>query len=115
VFALYQSARHNKKKTMSNLISLDEYEERALKILPERARDYYRSGAGDENSLAWNREDFRNFRIRPRVLRDVSERDTSVSVFNNKVTFPIGISPTAMQRMAHEEGEVATAKGTLQN
>jgi (S)-2-hydroxy-acid oxidase len=97
---------------MSNLISLDCYEKRALEILPESARDYYRSGAGDENSLRWNREDFSNYRIRPRFLRDVSVRDTSVRVLNETVSFPIGISPTAMQRMAHPDGEVATAKGT---
>ncbi|KAG5683136.1 hypothetical protein PVAND_012436 [Polypedilum vanderplanki] len=95
---------------MSKLISLDEYEKRALEILPENARDYYQSGAGNEKSLAWNRADFSNFRIRPKVLRDVSKRDTSVNIFNTKIEFPIGISPTAMQKMAHTDGETATAK-----
>lgn len=99
-------------KTMSSLISLDKYEKRALEILSESTGDYYRSGAGNENSLAWNREDFNNFRIRPRFLRDVSKRDGSVNVFNEQVSFPCGISPTAMQRLAHPDGEIATAKGT---
>ena len=99
---------------MSNLISLDEYEERALKILPEHVKDYYRSGAGNEQSLAWNREDFNNFRIRPRFLRDVSVRDLSVDgIFGAKVPFCVGISPTALQRLAHPDGEVATARGSL--
>lgn len=38
-------------------------------------------------------------------------RDMSVNVFASSVSFPCGISPTAMQKMAHVDGEVATAKG----
>jgi (S)-2-hydroxy-acid oxidase len=100
---------------MKSLISLDDYEKRAFEVLPENARDYYRSGAGNENSLTWNRSDFKNFRIRPRFLRDVSTRNMEVKVFDKNVSFPCGISPTAMQRMAHPDGELATAKGRKKN
>lgn len=96
---------------MSNLASLDDYEKRACELLPRNALDYYRSGAGDEQSLAWNRRDFLNFRIRPRFLRDVSIRDAEIDIFGSKVSFPCGISPTAMQRMADQHGEIANAKG----
>ncbi|XP_070506348.1 uncharacterized protein Hao [Chironomus tepperi] len=90
--------------------SLDLYEKRALELLPESIRDYYRSGAGDENTLSWNREDFNNFRIRPRFLKDVTERDTRLNVFGANPSFPCGISPTAMQRMAHPDGEAASVR-----
>ena len=63
--------------------------------------------------MKWNRSDFNNFRIRPRFLRDVSVRDMTVNVFGSSVSFPCGISPTAMQKMAHVDGEIATAKGVL--
>jgi (S)-2-hydroxy-acid oxidase len=96
---------------MSNLISLDDYERRALEVLTPNARDYYRSGAGNESSLKWNRSDFNNFRIRPRFLRDVSSRDYSLDIFGSNVSCPIGISPTAMQKMANIDGECATARG----
>lgn len=96
---------------MNNLISLDDYEKRAHKLLPRAALDYYRSGAGDEQTLRWNRSDFSNYRIRPRFLRDVTVRDASVDIFGSKVSFPCGISPTAMQKMADPQGEVANAKG----
>lgn len=96
---------------MSIFASLEDYEKRASKLLPKNALDYYRSGAGDENTLAWNRSDFTNFRIRPRFLRDVSIRDAAVDIFGSKVSFPCGISPTAMQRMADQHGEIASAKG----
>lgn len=98
---------------MNNLVSLDDYEKRASELLPRNALDYYKSGAGDEQTLSWNRSDFSNFRIRPRVLRDVSVRDTGVEIFGSKVSFPCGIAPTAMQRMADSQGEVANAKGEL--
>ena len=45
------------------------------------------------------------------MLRDVSVRDLSTMVLGKPVAFPIGISPTAMQRMAHPDGELAAAKG----
>lgn len=96
---------------MKNLISLDDYEKLAHELLPKNALDYYRSGAGDEQTLGWNRSDFRNYRIRPRFLRDVSVRDMSVNILGANVSFPCGISPTAMQRMADAHGEIANARG----
>ena len=51
------------------------------------------------------------YRFRPRVLRDVSLLDTRVQLYGEWVEFPICVAPTAMQRMAHPDGEEATAKG----
>lgn len=48
----------------------------------------------------------------PRVLRNVSTVDLSVSVLGEKLSMPICVAATAMQRMAHPDGETATAKGT---
>jgi hypothetical protein len=50
-------------------------------------------------------------RIRPRFMRDVSHRDQSTTVLGTKVAMPIGIAPTAMQRMAHPDGECGSARG----
>lgn len=50
-------------------------------------------------------------RIRPKCLIDVSSMDITTTVLGAKISMPIGIAPTAMQRMAHPDGEVATAKG----
>ncbi len=54
-----------------------------------------------------------SYLIRPRLLRDVAHRDLSVSIIDNSVqlSFPIGIASTACQRMAHDDGELATARG----
>jgi len=51
------------------------------------------------------------YRLRPRMLRDVSNVNMKTTIMGNEIDFPIGIAPTAMQKMAHPEGEVATAKG----
>lgn len=58
-----------------------------------------------------NQSAYDRYKIRPRVLRNVSNLDTSTEIFGQKVTFPLGISPSAMHRLAHPEGEVATSRG----
>uniref|UniRef100_A0A8D8HYU8 (S)-2-hydroxy-acid oxidase n=1 Tax=Culex pipiens TaxID=7175 RepID=A0A8D8HYU8_CULPI len=92
------------------LVSIQDYARRASQIVPQNALDYYRSGAGDELTLRLNRIAFDRIRIRPRVLNSGASRDMTVELFGEKFSMPIGISPTAMQRMAHPEGEVANAK-----
>lgn len=47
----------------------------------------------------------------PRVLRDVSSVDLSVSVLGQRISMPVCVGATAMQRMAHPDGETATARG----
>jgi len=91
-------------------VSVAEYEERAREILPQAAFDYYAGGAGDEWTLAENRAAFSRFVLRPRVLVDVSTCDTSTTVLGQHVASPILVAPTALQRMAHAEGEVAMAR-----
>jgi (S)-2-hydroxy-acid oxidase len=44
-------------------------------------------------------------------MRDVSCRDQSTTVLGTKVMMPVGIAPTAMQRMAHPDGECGNARG----
>lgn len=95
---------------MAAYVCVKDYEKYALEHLPPSVRDYYKSGAGDECSLKWNREAFKNYRIRPRFLRDVSKRDISTTVLGHKVSMPLGVAPTAMQRMAHPDGECANAR-----
>ncbi|XP_063224291.1 uncharacterized protein LOC134532051 [Bacillus rossius redtenbacheri] len=92
------------------LVCLQDYERHAHRHLDRNALDYYRSGAGDEYSLGLNQTSFRSYRIRPRCLVDVSRVDLSARALGAAVSLPVGISPTAMQRMAHPDGECATAR-----
>ena len=45
------------------------------------------------------------------MLRNVTNVDLKTTILGEKVSFPLGIAPTALQKMAHPDGEIATAKG----
>ncbi|NWH66708.1 HAOX1 oxidase, partial [Geococcyx californianus] len=91
-------------------VCIADFEEYAKKFLPKSVYDYYRSGADDQETLADNVAAFSRWKLYPRVLRDVSEMDLSTSVLGQKISMPICVGATAMQRMAHADGETATAK-----
>ncbi|XP_065369384.1 uncharacterized protein Hao [Calliphora vicina] len=91
-------------------VCVTDFEERAHQTIEKKALDYYRSGAGEQFSLNLNREAFRRLRIRPRCLRDVSQVDTSCRILGCDLKWPVGIAPTAMQKMAHSDGEGGNAK-----
>ncbi|XP_070566195.1 2-Hydroxyacid oxidase 1-like, partial [Ptychodera flava] len=94
----------------NQLLCLDDFEEQAQKILPISVLSYYSSGADNEETLRENREAYRRYWLKPRILRDVSVIDISTSVLGEKVDAPICISPTAFHCMAHPDGEIATVK-----
>ncbi|KAJ2834573.1 Lactoylglutathione lyase [Coemansia furcata] len=91
-------------------VTLDDYEQLALRSLDRNAVDYYRSGAQDMVTLRDNQRAFDRIAIRPRVLRDVSKVDLATTLLGAPIATPVCIAPTAMQRMAHRDGEEATAR-----
>lgn len=78
--------------------------------MDKQTRDYYNEGADSGSTLAENISAYQKYRIRPRVLRDITSIDTSVPIFGHKNSVPLGVAPTAMQGLAHSEGELATAR-----
>jgi 4-hydroxymandelate oxidase len=92
---------------------LDDYEKAARVTLPDLAYDYIAGGAGDEWTLDENRRAFRRWVIRPRFLIDVSDVDLQTTVLGQHVEFPVLVAPTAMHRLVHPEGELATARGAM--
>lgn len=95
---------------MSLPINLFEYESLAKQNLSQMTLDYYNSGAGDELTLQDNRAAFDRYRLRPRMLIDVSQRDLSTTILGQYLSMPILIAPMAFQCLAHWDGEMATAK-----
>jgi 4-hydroxymandelate oxidase len=91
-------------------LTVDEFEEAARTRLPRMVFDYYAGGAGDEWTVAENRRAFERWVLRPRVLVDVSNVDLRTTILGEEVAFPILLAPTALQRMAHRYGELATAR-----
>lgn len=88
---------------------MDDFEASARALLPQMVFDYFAGGAGEEWTLRENRRAFARWFIRPRVLVDVENVDTRTTVLGSEIPFPILLAPTAFQRMAHPEGELATA------
>jgi 4-hydroxymandelate oxidase len=99
-------------RDMESLVTVDDAERLAEGVLSPEAWAYIAGGAGDERTLRWNREAFSEYRLRPRVLVDVSSVSTETTVLDTPVSMPVLVAPAAFQGIAHEEGEVATARGT---
>ncbi len=93
-----------------DLLNLDEYERAARETLPAAVYDYYAGGAGDESTLRENRAAFARYALRPRVLVDVSTIDTSVELLGARIASPVLIAPTAFQKLAHKDGELAAVR-----
>ncbi|KAG6420757.1 hypothetical protein SASPL_117295 [Salvia splendens] len=95
---------------MGEITNVTEYQAIAKEKLPKMVYDYYASGAEDQWTLAENRNAFSRILFRPRILIDVSKIDMTTTVLGFKISMPIMIAPTAMQKMAHPDGEYATAR-----
>ena len=93
-----------------NCLTIHELEKHAELRMDKQTRDYYNEGADSGSTLLENSTAYSKYRIRPRVLRDMSLIDTSVPLFGVRNSVPIGVAPTAMQCLAHPDGEIATAR-----
>ena len=92
-------------------LTLADFEAAAAAALDEGPLGYYAGGAGDELTLRDNEAAWRRIAIRPRVLVDVAERDLRTTVLGREHPHPVFVAPTAFHRLAHAEGEAATARG----
>jgi isopentenyl diphosphate isomerase/L-lactate dehydrogenase-like FMN-dependent dehydrogenase len=87
-----------------------DYERLAEERLGPGAWSYFAGGADDERTLRWNLEAYGRWRLRPRILCDVTDVSTETTVLGTPVALPVLVAPVAFQRMAHPDGEGATAR-----
>lgn len=90
--------------------SYQELEAVAKEKMSTGAFGYVQSGAGGEETLVKNESSFSKYAIVPRFLNDVSALDTSIRLFGRTYKTPLMIAPVGMQKIAHEDGDIATAK-----
>ena len=95
---------------LAQLVSLREFEGLAVQAIEPAAFGYIAGGAWDELSLAENDAAWLRYRLRPRVLVDVSRIDPSTTLLGAPAAFPVAIAPMAVHGLAHPDGEVATAR-----
>ncbi|WLD93827.1 alpha-hydroxy-acid oxidizing protein [Alkalihalobacillus sp. AL-G] len=90
--------------------SIREWKQKAENILQKEAFEYIARGSGEEATLRSNRKAFNNWQISHRVLRNVSNRELSISLFGKRISSPLLLAPIGVQTIAHPEGELASAR-----
>ena len=95
----------------TRFLCLADFEPAARELLPHAVYEFIAAGAGEEITKGDNEAAFDRVKLRPRVLRDVTRLDTGITLFGQRLPYPIILVPIAYQRLVHPEGEVATARG----
>jgi lactate 2-monooxygenase len=88
----------------------DRLEAAARRRMRPEAFAYIAAGAGNERTVAANRTAFDNWRVVPRMLRDVEHRDTSVELFGQRLPSPFLLAPIGVLELAHPEADCAVAR-----
>ena len=98
---------------MSNLSkcnNINDFRKLAKSKLPFPIFHYIDGGADDETTLKRNTKSFENCDLVPNVLRGVENIDLSIKLFGKRIDLPFFLSPTALQRLFHYEGEMAVGQ-----
>jgi isopentenyl diphosphate isomerase/L-lactate dehydrogenase-like FMN-dependent dehydrogenase len=96
--------------TPTDALCVADYQRLAKDVLPHGIYEYIYGGGGDELTIKQNRTALDAIQLWPRVLNDVTHGTTATSVLGESWRSPIMLAPVAFQCMAHEEGEIATAR-----
>ena len=94
---------------LSGLVSLADHAAHARRVLDDNAWAYFAGGAADELTLHANNDAWSRISLLPRVLRPLAGGHTRVPLLGRTLAHPILLAPVAYQRMAHPDGEIATA------
>jgi L-lactate dehydrogenase (cytochrome) len=95
---------------LSDCHNIEDFRRLAKARLPFPVFDYIDGAADDELTKARNTEAYETCDLVPDVLAGVAEIDTSCTILGRKSALPLMLSPTAVQRAFHWEGERAVAK-----
>src|SRR6266852_6442414 len=108
-----RSTRPGKSELMlRDCVDLDALEQNAQRVMRPESWVFCDTGADDEITSKENIAAWRTLKLRPRVLRDIVDIDTSVSLLGAKVNTPIMVAPTGRHHLFHANGERETARGT---
>jgi len=91
-------------------LSLADLQAQARTRLPEAVYDFFAGGADGEITLRANETAFGRIGLIPRVLRGAAQRDLGLTLLGCPSSMPVVIAPTAFHRLAHPDGERATAR-----
>jgi len=91
-------------------LSASALEQQALDAMTPDVRAFVAGGAGGGDTMGANRSAFDRWRIAPRVLRDVAERDLRTEFLDRTLPAPVMLAPIGAQTIHHDDGELATAR-----
>jgi isopentenyl diphosphate isomerase/L-lactate dehydrogenase-like FMN-dependent dehydrogenase len=110
-FEIYQLGLAGKK--ISVPIPISDLENKAAEVLTQQAYDYVAGSASGERTARANLAAFDRWRIVPRMLRDVSQRDLTVELFGHMLGTPVLLGPIGVQNIIHAEAETAVARAAV--
>ena len=93
----------------ADIVSLADHERRAAEVLDANAWAYFSGGAADERCLQANRSAWDDLPLWPRVLRPLAQGHTRIRLLGREYAHPLMVAPMAFQRLAHADGELASA------
>jgi lactate 2-monooxygenase len=106
-FQIYLERRLGKRPTLP--VAFEALEQQARAHLSPETWGFLADGAGSQDTLRANLAAFRRWRIVPRMLRDVAQRDLNVKLFGANLPVPVLLAPIGAQSIVHPEAEVAVA------
>ena len=95
---------------ISRLFSVEEFEPIAREVMSPAGYNFVSGAAGSGKAQIANREAYQRWVFRPRVLVDVSHIDISTTLLGQRIELPVVFAPSALHKLAHPEGELATAR-----
>ena len=95
---------------LKDCYNFNDFRKLAKKNLPAPIFHYIDGGSDDEITLKRNTESFLKCDLVPNILASVGEPDLSTTVFGQQIDMPLFLSPVAMQRLFHHEGDKASAR-----
>ena len=96
--------------SLKDCYNVEDFRKLAKKNLPAPIFHYIDGGSDDESTLRRNTESFSKCDLVPNILASVGQPDLSTKVLGQKIDMPLFLSPVAMQRLFHHEGDKASAK-----
>ena len=95
---------------LKDCYNFNDYRKLAKKNLPAPIFHYIDGGSDDESTLNRNTESFSKCDLVPNILTSVGQPDLATKVLGQKIEMPLFLSPVAMQRLFHHEGDKASAR-----
>src|SRR2546425_1899643 len=95
---------------LDHAVSIEDLRRLAQRRLPRAIFDFFDGGAEDEVTLRENRAAFERVRLLPKVLVNVAQVDTKVTIFNKEASLPLAIAPTGGISAGRSGAELALAR-----